>query len=207
MLQAHAPEVGLVAKASSSYGFGSSQERFRESFFPERAVLAPAAGYVSARASLGKREFQVQRENSSNGNVWSELAYQEQIQAKWQELVRLLQERLGEGDAHEFLPAVLMDAGLREKEPSTSAQSAPSSARRRRKDVSAVCLTPRRQETLELLAQNLSTSEIAQRMGIAPDTVREHIKSIHRFLGISHTYEVVAVARTRGLLPPKPESV
>ena len=58
-------------------------------------------------------------------------------------------------------------------------------------------LSPRERETLMLLAAGLSTSEIAERLGIAHETVRNHIRRVLSALGV-HS-RVAAVARAREL--------
>ena len=47
-------------------------------------------------------------------------------------------------------------------------------------------LTPREQEVLGLLALGLATREIAGRLGISPITVRCHVQSLMRKMGVHH---------------------
>jgi DNA-binding CsgD family transcriptional regulator len=61
-------------------------------------------------------------------------------------------------------------------------------------------LTPRERQTLMLLAAGSSTREMADLMGIAPNTVRNHVKSMCRSLGAHSRIEAVAKARRAGLL-------
>lgn len=61
-------------------------------------------------------------------------------------------------------------------------------------------LTPRERQTLMLLGAGSSTSEIARVMGIAPNTVRNHIKSLCRSLGARSRIEAIAKARSAGVL-------
>jgi DNA-binding NarL/FixJ family response regulator len=46
-------------------------------------------------------------------------------------------------------------------------------------------LTQRECQVLDLLSQHLSTAEVAQRLSIAPTTVRRHIHDLQRKLGVS----------------------
>ena len=61
-------------------------------------------------------------------------------------------------------------------------------------------LTKRELDVLRLFDSELSTQQIAQRLYVAPSTVRTYIKSIHRKLGVSSRKEAVKQAHTSGLL-------
>jgi DNA-binding CsgD family transcriptional regulator len=61
-------------------------------------------------------------------------------------------------------------------------------------------LTPRQLEVLHLLDHGLSTPQIAQRLGISIETVRNHIRAILRALGVHSRLQAVAEARKRGLV-------
>jgi len=56
-------------------------------------------------------------------------------------------------------------------------------------------LTPREWEVLDLLCADQSTEEIADTLVLSPETVRSHIKSILRKLGVRSRRDAVAVAR------------
>jgi DNA-binding NarL/FixJ family response regulator len=56
-----------------------------------------------------------------------------------------------------------------------------------------VALTTREWEVVELLLRSASTSEIAAQLGVAPVTVRRHVGSVERKLGVSTRAEVVAL--------------
>ena len=58
-------------------------------------------------------------------------------------------------------------------------------------------LTPRESEVLDLLAENASTAEIAQRLGLSTATVRTHVKHVLRKLGVHTRADAVAAARRR----------
>jgi LuxR family maltose regulon positive regulatory protein len=61
-------------------------------------------------------------------------------------------------------------------------------------------LTERELEVLGLLIGELSTSQIAQSLYVAPSTVRTQVKSIYRKLGVSSRKTAVEEARLRGLI-------
>jgi DNA-binding NarL/FixJ family response regulator len=56
-----------------------------------------------------------------------------------------------------------------------------------------VSLTAREWEVVELLLRSWTTSEIAKELGLAPVTVRRHLGSVERKLGVSTRAEVVAL--------------
>jgi DNA-binding CsgD family transcriptional regulator len=61
-------------------------------------------------------------------------------------------------------------------------------------------LSPRERETLALLAAGHSTVEMAERMAISKETVRNHVKRVLRGLDASSRVEAVAKARRAGLV-------
>jgi LuxR family maltose regulon positive regulatory protein len=61
-------------------------------------------------------------------------------------------------------------------------------------------LTERELAVLGLLPGELSTSQMAHSLYVAPSTVRTHIKSIYRKLGVSSRKEAVEEAHARGLI-------
>jgi PAS domain S-box-containing protein len=65
---------------------------------------------------------------------------------------------------------------------------------------SAVVLTPRERQTLLLLAAGSSTRQMSDVMGIKPNTVRNHVKSLCGRLGARSRLEAVAKARLDGIL-------
>jgi LuxR family maltose regulon positive regulatory protein len=65
----------------------------------------------------------------------------------------------------------------------------------------AEVLTAKEQEALGLLAELLTTEEIAERMFVSVNTVRSHVRSILRKLGVTRRNEAVRRAWDLGLLP------
>jgi PAS domain S-box-containing protein len=63
-------------------------------------------------------------------------------------------------------------------------------------------LTPRQQEVLRLLAEGLETQDIAQRLGIAEETARNHIRALLRATGAHSRLEAVLMGLRLGLLGP-----
>jgi DNA-binding CsgD family transcriptional regulator len=61
-------------------------------------------------------------------------------------------------------------------------------------------LSPRQAEVLAELARGRSTGQIAGDLGIATETVRNHIRYVLRKLGVHSRLEAVAEARRRGLV-------
>lgn len=64
----------------------------------------------------------------------------------------------------------------------------------------ATTLSRREQEVLRLVAQGLSTKQVARRLGITERTVKFHVASILNKLGAENRAQAVAVAAERGLL-------
>jgi DNA-binding NarL/FixJ family response regulator len=56
-----------------------------------------------------------------------------------------------------------------------------------------VTLTTREWEVAELLLRSASTAEMATQLGVAPVTVRRHVGSVERKLGVSTRAEVIAL--------------
>ncbi|MBL9053102.1 MAG: helix-turn-helix transcriptional regulator [Tabrizicola sp.] len=54
-------------------------------------------------------------------------------------------------------------------------------------------LTPRQAEVARALAEGLSTKTIAQRLGIAPSTAKDHIAAVMAVLGAKRRAEVAAL--------------
>jgi DNA-binding CsgD family transcriptional regulator len=65
-----------------------------------------------------------------------------------------------------------------------------------------VGLTARQHEVLVLLGEGLSTEEIASRLTVATETVRNHIRAVLRELGVTTRVAAVAEGYRRGLLHP-----
>src|SRR3954447_18081667 len=61
-------------------------------------------------------------------------------------------------------------------------------------------LTPRQLEVLRYLATGSSTEQIAAQMGIARETVRNHVRALLRRLGVHSRLEAVITARERGFI-------
>ena len=61
-------------------------------------------------------------------------------------------------------------------------------------------LTERELDVLRLLVGELSTSQIAQNLYVSPSTVRTHVKSIYRKLGVSSRKDAVLEANVKRLV-------
>jgi two-component system, NarL family, nitrate/nitrite response regulator NarL len=64
-------------------------------------------------------------------------------------------------------------------------------------------LTPRQREALAFLCQGLSNKEIGQHLGLAEITVKIHVSSIFRALGVVNRTQAVLAARRFGLYAPE----
>ncbi|MFP5322591.1 MAG: DNA-binding response regulator, partial [Acidimicrobiia bacterium] len=62
-------------------------------------------------------------------------------------------------------------------------------------------LTPRELEVLRLLADGVGTQEMAGRLAVSPNTIRNHVRSLLGKLGASSRLEAVTVARRMDLIP------
>ncbi len=62
-------------------------------------------------------------------------------------------------------------------------------------------LTVRELEVLRCVAEGATGSAVARRLGLAANTVAQHLVSVRRKLGTSTTAAAIAVARDTGLLP------
>ncbi len=62
-------------------------------------------------------------------------------------------------------------------------------------------LSPAESRVLDLLPTNLTVAEIADRLGVSPNTVGTHVKALHRKLNAARRSEVVDRAVSLGLLP------
>ena len=69
-----------------------------------------------------------------------------------------------------------------------------------------VHLTRRQLEVLALLCEGLPNKLICRRLDISPGTVKAHISSILRELGVSSRLQAVVTARAQGLLNPAVEN-
>jgi PAS domain S-box-containing protein len=66
----------------------------------------------------------------------------------------------------------------------------------------APTLTPRQSEVLRLLGEGLTTQQMADEMGLATETVRNHVRGVLAQLGAQSRLEAVLLAHRYGLLEP-----
>lgn len=67
-------------------------------------------------------------------------------------------------------------------------------------DPDAPALTPKERQVLAFLADGLTNAGIANELGVAPSTVKTHLKNIYAKLGVKRRGHAVARARAAGLL-------
>lgn len=60
-------------------------------------------------------------------------------------------------------------------------------------------LSPREREVLEAIATGANNATIAQRLGLAPKTVGNHISAIFLKLGVASRSEAIVIAKDAGL--------
>jgi DNA-binding CsgD family transcriptional regulator len=63
-----------------------------------------------------------------------------------------------------------------------------------------VSLTAREQEILQMIADGCPGSVVAERLGLAPNTVAQHLASVRRKYGVRSSAAAAALARQAGLL-------
>ncbi|NAZ88820.1 hypothetical protein GTR00_22410 [Kineococcus sp. T90] len=63
-----------------------------------------------------------------------------------------------------------------------------------------VSLTAREREVLRMVADGCAGSVIAERLGLAPNTVAQHLASVRRKYGVRSSATAAAAARRQGLL-------
>ena len=68
-------------------------------------------------------------------------------------------------------------------------------------------LTPRGRELLGLIAQGFSDVEVAGKLGISTNTIRNHVSAIYKVVGVRRRSALIVWARERGLgIVPKAKS-
>jgi LuxR family maltose regulon positive regulatory protein len=82
----------------------------------------------------------------------------------------------------------------------SASETSPALAAQSAEPALAEPLTEREQEVLRRVAQLLSTAEIASELYISVNTVKTHLKSVHRKLGVAHRREAVRRAMQLKLL-------
>ncbi len=66
--------------------------------------------------------------------------------------------------------------------------------------VNSVHITPRQKDVLNLVAKGLSNKDIANELGLSESTVKLHVTSIMKSLGVSNRYQAVLRAKETGLI-------
>lgn len=82
-------------------------------------------------------------------------------------------------------------------------QQEKTSTRARNTQREGVHLTPREKEILELIAQEMTNIQIAERLGLSPRTVHTHRRSLMQKLGVKNSAGLVRYAIEIGLVPPR----
>ena len=66
--------------------------------------------------------------------------------------------------------------------------------------IAALGLTPRELEVLQLIAEGLSTREMAERLFVSENTVKTHISRVLDKLGASRRTQAVQLAKSQGVI-------
>lgn len=82
-------------------------------------------------------------------------------------------------------------------------QQEKSPARSRSASTEGIHLTPREKEILELIAQELTNVQIAEKLGLSPRTVHTHRRSLMQKLGVKNSAGLVRYAIEIGLVSPR----
>ena len=67
--------------------------------------------------------------------------------------------------------------------------------------ISSLGLTPREQDVLTLLAAGKSNKEIAQKLGVSPNTVKTQVASLYQKLQVQRRTQAVQKARELAIIP------
>jgi len=78
---------------------------------------------------------------------------------------------------------------------------APASFQRNDAAISTLGITPREQEVLALLAAGKSNKEIAQKLGVSPNTIKTQVASLYQKLEVQRRTQAVQKARELALIP------
>lgn len=82
-----------------------------------------------------------------------------------------------------------------------TARRAPGPFERNTAAIAALGLSPRECEILELLASGKSNKEMAEALGISPNTVKTHIARIYEKLEVQRRVQAIEKARFLSLIP------
>jgi LuxR family maltose regulon positive regulatory protein len=66
----------------------------------------------------------------------------------------------------------------------------------------ASVLTAREQDVLQVIAQRRSNKEVARTLGIAPETVKTHVKNVFEKLSVEMRAQAISPAQSFGMLDP-----
>ena len=80
-------------------------------------------------------------------------------------------------------------------------QSAPAVFERNTAALAALGITQRERQVLALLAQGRSNKEIAQELGVSPNTIKTQVASLYQKLDVQRRTQAIQKARELGLIP------
>jgi DNA-binding CsgD family transcriptional regulator len=82
-----------------------------------------------------------------------------------------------------------------------TAKRAPAPFERNDAAIASLGLTPRECEILELLASGKSNREMAEALGVSPNTVKTHVARVYEKLAVQRRMQAVEKARWLALIP------
>ncbi|WP_406481064.1 response regulator transcription factor [Streptomyces platensis] len=108
--------------------------------------------------------------------------------------------REAHGELHGLAQQVA-DPLLRQQLLAACGRLATASSRRPGTDGPAPALTPRELDVLACVASGATNAEVAERLGLRPETVKSYLRSTMRKLGTHTRLQTVVAARRAGVLP------
>lgn len=145
------------------------------------------------------------------GELEREIAVQEELRRRLRQLAAPTPGDPSAPSAHELreiageladLAETVLDEGLKARLQALHDRVAPDDAggRARAPKQPWVRLTPRETAVLEQVAAGCSNADVAERLGLLPNTVKSYLKSAMRKLGVNNRVQAIVAARKAGAI-------